>query len=66
MVREELDALLPKDRHRIYKMLRLTVALYPDRSISVTGAFVGDLEVGNSETAPFLPFLTNRKYIPLR
>jgi hypothetical protein len=66
MVREELQALLPEDRHRIYKMLRPTVTLYPDRRITVTGAFVGDLKVGRSETAPFLPFLTNRKYIPLR
>jgi hypothetical protein len=66
MVREELQALLPEDRHRIYKMLRPTVTLYPDRRITVTGAFVGDLKVGRSETAPFLPFLTNREYIPLR
>ena len=66
MVREELQALLPEDRHRIYKMLRPTVTLYPDRRTTVTGAFVGDLKVGRSETTPFLPFLTNRKYIPLR
>jgi len=60
------DALLPEDRHKIYKMLRLMVTLYPEQPITVTGAFVGDLKVGKSETAPFLPFLTKRKYIPLR
>ena len=53
MVREELDALLPEDRHKIYKMLRLTATLYPDRPIMVTRAFVGGLRVGESETAPF-------------
>lgn len=51
IVREELDALGPEDRHRIYKMLRLRVTLHPDRPMMVTGAFVGDLEVGELVTA---------------
>jgi DNA repair exonuclease SbcCD ATPase subunit len=52
MVREELDTLSLEDRQRIYKMLRLRVTLHPDQPMTVTGAFVGDLDVGKLEMAP--------------
>ena len=37
MVSEELDRLDPAERHRVYKMLRLKVVIYPDTSLEVTG-----------------------------
>ena len=52
MVREELDILPPEDRNRIYKMLRLQVTLHPEQPVSVTGAFVGNLGVGELGTVP--------------
>ena len=40
MAPEALDALSAKERHRLYRMLRLRVVANPDRSIEVTGALV--------------------------
>ncbi|MCA1730499.1 MAG: recombinase zinc beta ribbon domain-containing protein, partial [Actinobacteria bacterium] len=50
LVREELNTLPSEDRQQIYKMLRLRVTLHPDRPTAITGIFVGDLEVCESET----------------
>ena len=32
-----LDTLSPEERHNVYKMLRLTVEVFPDGSLNVTG-----------------------------
>jgi septal ring factor EnvC (AmiA/AmiB activator) len=42
MVPETLDALTPEERHRIYKLLKLTVSLLPDGTLEVSGA-LGDI-----------------------
>lgn len=36
-----LDALPPEERHQLYKLLRLEVLAYPDKSLEVSGAIVG-------------------------
>lgn len=42
---EVLDCLDPEERHRFYKMLRLRVRLWPDRSLEITGAFPEPLRI---------------------
>jgi hypothetical protein len=32
-----LDTLSPEERHNVYKMLRLSVEVFPDGSLNVTG-----------------------------
>jgi len=39
-VPESLDGLTPEERHHIYKMLRLEVLAYPDKSFEVSGAIL--------------------------
>jgi site-specific DNA recombinase len=39
-VPESLDDLSPEERHKIYKMLRLEVLAYPDKSLEVSGAIL--------------------------
>jgi site-specific DNA recombinase len=46
MAPKVLDCLDPEERHRFYKMLRLRVKLWPDRSLEITGAFPEPLKVG--------------------
>jgi site-specific DNA recombinase len=46
MAPKVLDCLDPEERHRFYKMLRLRVRLWPDRSLEITGAFPEPLKVG--------------------
>ena len=46
MAPKVLDCLDPGERHRFYKMLRLRVRLWPDRSLEITGAFPEALKVG--------------------
>ena len=46
MAPKVLDCLDPEERHRFYKMLRLRVRLWPDRSLEITGAFPEPLTVG--------------------
>ncbi len=36
MVPEALDSLRPEERHRIYKMLRLKVLVYPEARLEVS------------------------------
>ena len=40
-----LDKLIPEERHRIYKMLRLKVLVYPDARLQVSGVLGTDQEV---------------------
>jgi hypothetical protein len=46
MAPKVLDCLDPEERHRFYKMLRLRVRLWPDRSLEISGAFPEPLTVG--------------------
>jgi hypothetical protein len=46
MALKVLDCLEPEERQRFYKMLRLKVRLWPDRSTEITGAFPEPLRVG--------------------
>jgi hypothetical protein len=43
-VPEALDDLSPEERHKIYKMLRLEVLAYPDKSLEVSGAILAGAE----------------------
>jgi uncharacterized Zn finger protein len=43
MVRESFEDLLPEERHRIYKLLRLDVRFRPEWPLEITGIFA---EVG--------------------
>jgi len=43
---ETLNCLDAEERHRFYKILRLRVRLWPDRSLEITGAFPEPLKVG--------------------
>jgi hypothetical protein len=47
MAPKVLDSLDAEERHRFYKMLRLRVRLWPDRSLEITGAFPEPLKVGS-------------------
>src|SRR5215218_9207224 len=40
VVPESFDGLLPEERHQVYKMLRLEVLAYPDKSLEVHGAIL--------------------------
>jgi hypothetical protein len=46
MAPKVLECLDPEERHRFYKMLRLRVRLWPDRSLQITGAFPEPPKVG--------------------
>jgi uncharacterized protein YerC len=46
MAPKVLDCLEPEERHRFYKMLRLRIRLWPDRSMEISGAFPEPLKVG--------------------
>jgi hypothetical protein len=46
IVPESLDNLSPEERHQIYKMLRIEVLAYPDKSLEVSGSLVGGGEAG--------------------
>ena len=46
MAPKVLDCLDSEERHRFYKMLRLRVRIWPDRSLEITGAFPEPLKVG--------------------
>jgi hypothetical protein len=41
VVPESLNALTSEERHQLYKLLRLEVVAYPDKSLEVSGAIVG-------------------------
>jgi site-specific DNA recombinase len=46
LVPESLNDLSPEERHQIYKMLRLEVLAYPDKSLEVSGSLVDGGEAG--------------------
>jgi hypothetical protein len=50
MMPEALDALVPEERHRVYKLLKLRVNLSPDRALEVSGALADVDEVCEMET----------------
>jgi len=55
MVPKALDALVPEERHRVYKLLKLRVNLRTDRALEVSGA-LGDVgEVCEMETISRCP-----------
>jgi hypothetical protein len=39
MVKEALEDLAPEERHRIFKLLRLSVRFHPDWPLEITGVF---------------------------
>ncbi|MDP9476404.1 MAG: recombinase family protein [Actinomycetota bacterium] len=45
-VPEALDVLTPEERHQVYRMLRLEVLAYADKSLKVSGAIVGGVGTG--------------------
>lgn len=49
---EALETLAPEERHRIYKMLRLKVLVYPDGSGELSGVFGQGGLVGPSGITP--------------
>jgi hypothetical protein len=53
MVPEALESLTPEERHRIYKMFRLDVAVNAGGEIEVTGDLVAGPEVCNTGPAPW-------------
>jgi hypothetical protein len=65
MVPEALDALEPEERHQVYKMLKLRVAVGTDGSIEVKGTLGDGLDVCNLEPSYSLsPFTTSPKGWP--
>lgn len=50
MVPEALDALVPEEWHRVYRLLKLRVNLSTDRSLEVSGALGNVGEVCETET----------------
>ncbi len=55
MVSDTLEDLVPEERHRIYKLLRLGVRFRPDWPLRITGIFaqVGEeAERGSSDRKP--------------
>ena len=49
---EALDSLTLEERHRLYKMLRLEVAVRPDSSLEVRGVFGEGVSLSDSELVP--------------
>ena len=52
LVPEVLDALLPEERHQVYKMLRLKVLTSPDGGLEATGDLLGCEGFWQSEITP--------------
>ena len=44
---EVLDSPIPEERHRLYKLLRITVIVQPDTTLEVSGIFGEGLSVSN-------------------
>ena len=44
---EALDSLIPQERHRLYKLLRITVIVQPDTTLEVSGVFGEGLSVSS-------------------
>ena len=52
VVPESFDELSPEERHQVYKMLRLEVLAYPDKSLEVRGAILAGEEGGSDRGGP--------------
>ena len=52
LMSEALGALTPEDRHRVYKMMRLEVLVYPDGGGELSGVLGQGVSVGASGIAP--------------
>jgi flagellar motility protein MotE (MotC chaperone) len=50
MAPDALNSLVPDERHRVFKMLKLRVAAYPDTRLEVDGILAGGVSVCHSET----------------
>ena len=44
---EALDRLIPEERHRLYKLLRITVIVQPDTTLEISGIFGEGLSVSS-------------------
>jgi len=44
---EALDSLIPEERHRLYKLLRITVIVQPDTTLEISGIFGEGLSVSS-------------------
>jgi hypothetical protein len=42
-----LDSLIPEERHRLHKLLRITVIVQPDTTLEVSGVFGEGLSISN-------------------
>ena len=49
---EALNSLIPEERHRLYKMLRINVIVQPDTTLEVSGVFGEGLSVSNQGLVP--------------
>jgi hypothetical protein len=47
IVPEALDNLIPEERRRLYKLLRITVIVQPDTTLEVSGIFAEGLSVSS-------------------
>ena len=52
MVPTALDSLSPEERHRVYKMLKLRVEAFPDRTYRMAGIIGGGINTCKSEASP--------------
>ena len=52
MVSETLEDLAPKERHRVYKLLRLGVRFRPDWPVEITGVFTEAREEAETGLSP--------------
>ena len=48
---EQLDALMPEERHQVYKRLRLEVNASPSGSLKIRGAFGEGFSICTSEVS---------------
>jgi site-specific DNA recombinase len=55
MIRETLEDLVPEERHRIYKLLRLSVRFRPDWPLEITGVFAEVGEEAESDLSSCKP-----------
>ena len=47
-----LGSLSPEERHRVYKMLKLCVEVFPDRTYRMSGVIGGGINTCKSEASP--------------
>ena len=52
MAPEALETLMPEERHRVYRMLRIRAVAHVDGTLEISGALAGAVGVTNLGTAP--------------